>query len=85
MSDLKNAPNLIVDRQEFMARNEDGTLSLKEMTEQAKEKNVDQVVRSQQIIDLHKRNAESKKARENEVKSIRNRTGLAQRSVSNMT
>ena len=46
MIQLKNAPNLVVDRQEFMARNEDGTMSLREMTEEAKEKNVEQIVQS---------------------------------------
>ena len=41
---MKNAPNLIVDRQEFLARNEDGTMSLRELAEEAKEKNVEQIV-----------------------------------------
>ena len=84
MSELKNAPNLIVDRQAFLARNEEGTMSLREMTEEAKETNVEQLVHSQHIMELHKRNAEFKRARESEVRTIRGRAHVAERSLGNM-
>ena len=85
MSQLDNAPNLIIDRQIHNAQSNNGQpLQIEQMYEEQKEKNVDQVVRSHAVMELDKRNIEYQKARENERNIIIKRTNLAQRSLSNM-
>ena len=78
MSQLDNAPNLMIDRQTHNAKSNNGQpLQIEQMYEDQKEKNVDQVARSHQVMELNKRNIEYKKARENERNIIIKKSNLA--------
>ena len=84
MSGLHPKPDLQTDRQEFKARNGGNGVDLEETTE-LKNKNVEAILSNQDIMNLHVKNAEFQKARENIVRTIRSSQNLAQKSIGNMT
>ena len=85
MSGLHQKPDLQTDRQEFKARNGGVKVDLEETTEALKNKNVEAILSNQDIMNLHVKNAEFQKARENIVRTIRSSQNLAQKSIGNMT
>ena len=73
------------DRQEFKARNGGDKVDLEETAEVLKSKNVEAILSNQDILNLHVKNAEFQKARENIVRTIRSSQNIAQKSIGNMT